>query len=74
MCLQDKRKDTMPRKQLPDKAPMHALQRAFKPPSKALPFLSEAADKLTDGLHKPVGLVLSSAYILGTACQLSGAV
>jgi len=61
----------MPRKQLP---PMDALPTTLKPPSKALPFLSEAADKLTDGLHKPVGLVLSSSYILGTACQLSGAV
>lgn len=42
-------------------------------PNKALPFIKQAADSTVDGLHKPIGLVLASAYILGTACHLSGA-
>ncbi len=42
-------------------------------PNKALPFIKQAASSTIDGLHKPVGLVLASAYILGTACHLSGA-
>lgn len=36
---------------------------------KVLPFVDVGG---YEGLHKPVGLVLSSAYILGTAVQLSG--
>jgi hypothetical protein len=43
-------------------------------PNKALPFIKQAAEGASSaGLHKPVGLVLASAYVLGTACQLSGA-
>lgn len=57
---------------MPDKAPLEKLQKALASPTKALPFLSEAADKATDGLHKPIGLVLASAHILGSACLLSG--
>lgn len=38
--------------------------------SKALPFIPEGY--FPDGLHKPIALVLASAYILGTACLLSG--
>lgn len=42
-------------------------------PNKALPWIKQAAEGATiTGLHKPVGLVLASAYVLGTACQLSG--
>lgn len=41
-------------------------------PNKALPFIKQAADSTVDGLHKPIGLVLASAHILGTACHLSG--
>eukprot|EP00884_Botryococcus_braunii_P018479 jgi/Botrbrau1/5314/Bobra.0391s0026.1 len=39
-------------------------------PSKAFPFLPEG--HLPDGLHKPIGLIVASAYTLATACLLSG--
>ena len=56
----------------PEKPSLEKLQKALASPTKAVPFLSEAADRATDGLHKPIGLVLASAHILGSACLLSG--
>lgn len=42
-------------------------------PNPAFPFIKHAdAEQAALGLHKPVGLILASAYILGAACQLSG--
>ena len=48
-------------------------EQAAASPNKALPFIRQVADGSADGLHKPVGLVLASAYVLSTACSLSGA-
>lgn len=41
-------------------------------PNRAFPFIKHAGDQAALGLHKPIGLVLASAYLLGAACQLSG--
>lgn len=41
-------------------------------PNRAFPFIKHAEQQAASGLHKPVGLILASAYILGAACQLSG--
>ena len=41
-------------------------------PNRAFPFIKHAEEQAALGLHKPIGLVLASAYILGAACQLSG--
>ncbi|KAL3130994.1 hypothetical protein ABBQ38_000318 [Trebouxia sp. C0009 RCD-2024] len=41
-------------------------------PNRAFPFIKHAEQQAALGLHKPVGLILASAYILGAACQLSG--
>ncbi|KAK9917725.1 hypothetical protein WJX75_007567 [Coccomyxa subellipsoidea] len=70
--LQESKKEATRSRQLSDKAPLEKLEKVLTSPRKALPFLSEAADRATHGLHKPIGLVLTSAYVLGTACQLSG--
>lgn len=70
--LQASKKQSTRNREVPDKAPLEKLQKALVSPTKALPFLSEAADRATDGLHKPIGLVLASAHILGSACLLSG--
>ncbi|CAL8463628.1 g3162 [Coccomyxa elongata] len=69
---QASKKQSTRNRDMPDKAPLEKLQKALASPKKALPFLSEAADRATDGLHKPIGLVLASAHILGSACLLSG--
>ncbi len=70
--MQENKKEAKPSRQKAGKAPLERLEKALTSPKKALPFLSEAADRATDGLHKPIGLVLTSAYVLSTACQLSG--
>lgn len=41
-------------------------------PNKAFPFIKHAGQQTAEGLHKPIGLVLASAYLLGTICHLSG--
>lgn len=41
-------------------------------PNRAFPFIKHANEQAASGLHKPVGLILASAYVLGAACQLSG--
>ena len=41
-------------------------------PNKAFPFLLESERNTLDGMHKPLGLIVASAYVLATACQLSG--
>ena len=41
-------------------------------PNRAFPFIKHAEQQAALGLHKPIGLILASAYILGAACQLSG--
>ena len=41
-------------------------------PNKAFPFIKQTGHKTAEGLHKPIGLVLASAYLLGTVCHLSG--
>lgn len=41
-------------------------------PNKAFPFVKHAGEQVAEGLHKPVGLVLASSYLLGTTCHLSG--
>ena len=41
-------------------------------PNRAFPFIKHAGEQPALGLHKPVGLVLASAYLLGAACELSG--
>ena len=41
-------------------------------PNRAFPFIKHAKEQAASGLHKPIGLILASAYILGAACQLSG--
>ena len=41
-------------------------------PNRAFPFIKHAGEQAALGLHKPIGLVLASAYLLGAVCQLSG--
>ena len=41
-------------------------------PNRAFPFIKHAGEQALLGLHKPIGLVLASAYLLGAVCQLSG--
>ena len=41
-------------------------------PNRAFPFIKHAGEQPALGLHKPIGLVLASAYLLGAVCQLSG--
>lgn len=41
-------------------------------PNKAFPFIKHAGHATAEGLHKPIGLILASAYLLGTVCQMSG--
>ena len=41
-------------------------------PNRAFPFIKHAGEQAALGLHKPIGLILASAYLLGAACQLSG--
>lgn len=41
-------------------------------PNRAFPFIKHTDEQAALGLHKPIGLILASAYILGAACQLSG--
>ena len=41
-------------------------------PNKAFPFIKQTGHQTAEGLHKPIGLVLASAYLLGTVCHLSG--
>lgn len=41
-------------------------------PNRAFPFIKHRDEQVALGLHKPIGLILASAYILGAACQLSG--
>ncbi|KAK9829190.1 hypothetical protein WJX72_004398 [[Myrmecia] bisecta] len=52
------------------RALLNAVDSVGFSPNKALPFYS--SNTALDGLHKPVGLVLSSAYVLAAACHLSG--
>lgn len=41
-------------------------------PNKAFPFIKHSGQQTAEGLHKPIGLILASAYLLGTVCHLSG--
>ena len=41
-------------------------------PNRAFPFIKHAGEQAALGLHKPVGLVLASAYLLGVICRMSG--
>ena len=41
-------------------------------PNRAFPFIKHAGEQAALGLHKPVGLVLASAYLLGVICCMSG--
>lgn len=41
-------------------------------PNRAFPFIKHTDEQAALGLHKPIGLILASAYVLGAACQLSG--
>lgn len=41
-------------------------------PNRAFPFIKHMDEQAALGLHKPIGLILASAYVLGAACQLSG--
>lgn len=41
-------------------------------PNKAFPFIKQTGHHKAEGLHKPIGLVLASAYLLGIVCHLSG--
>ena len=53
--------------------PRPSINLASSPvPNRAFPFIKHAEEQAALGLHKPIGLVLASAYILGAACQLSG--
>ena len=42
-------------------------------PNRAFPFIKQTGEQALLGLHKPIGLILASAYLLGAVCQLSGA-
>ncbi len=42
-------------------------------PNRAFPFIKQTEEQALLGLHKPIGLILASAYLLGAVCQLSGA-
>lgn len=56
-------------------APEAAALAAAQPPRPALPFplAWAAAIPDLDGLHKPVGLVLASAFVLSASVQISSA-
>ena len=41
-------------------------------PNRAFPFIKHAGEQAALGLHKPIGLVLASAYLLGVICHVSG--
>lgn len=41
-------------------------------PNRAFPFIKQTGEQALLGLHKPIGLILASAYLLGAVCQLSG--
>ena len=41
-------------------------------PNRAFPFIKQTEEQALLGLHKPIGLILASAYLLGAVCQLTG--